>query len=260
MVELITKIKDRIQRRRVESRLPKIKKEVIASRLRTNIDAIFITGSRETSEKGSLCLQSVSDTLIAGNTVMKKIIRNSGSILCGLMAISAALAVCGMAGIAAQYTFNLSITALLFALSIFTLVYSRVYTSMSWAMLSLSSFCISIMLLIEFLRGGGHWLPVVNGRMWCMESLFFTAIGAAVFYFSEWRKTGLTRLRKTALASFGLSVPVVSALYLCGAPLWLPYLALYAALGVLLYGYRVPLFWNHYRKNGVNNIIEDAVR
>lgn len=191
---------------------------------------------------------------------MRKILfRNSSYVLCTLVAISLSLAVCGMAGIAPHYTFNLSITALLFSLSIFVFIYSCVYMSLFWTMISVSSFCMSIMLLIDFLRGGGHWLPVFNGRLWCAESIFFMTIGAVVFYFSAWRKSGLTRMRKITLATFGLSILVVSALYLCGAPLWLSYLALYAGFGVLLYGYRVPLFWGHYKKMGVNNIIEDVI-
>lgn len=66
-------------------------------------------------------------------------------------------------------------------------------------------------------------------------------------------------MRKITLATFGIIILAVSALYLCGGPLWLSYLALYAGFGVLIYGYRVPLFWDHYKSIGVNNISEDAV-
>lgn len=190
---------------------------------------------------------------------MNRIFRYSGYIICSLIVISAAFAVCGMAGIATHYTFNLSLLALLFSLSIFIFVYSGVYMSLFWILISISSFGVSLIMMIDFLRGGGHWLPVFNGRMWCIESIFFMTTGAVVFYFSAWRKSGLTRMRKITLATFGLSILAVSALYLCGAPLWLPYLVLYAGFGILLYGFRVPLFWSHYKKMGMNNFIEDAV-
>ena len=190
---------------------------------------------------------------------MKKIIRNTGYILCSLLVISVTLAICGMAGVATHYTFNLSITALMFSLSIFLFVYSGVYMSMFWTMISFSWFCLSFIMMIDFLRGGGHWLPVFNGRIWCLDTIFFMTTGSVVFYFSAWRKSGLTRMRKITLATFGIIILAVSALYLCGGPLWLSYLALYAGFGVLIYGYRVPLFWDHYKSIGVNNISEDAV-
>lgn len=190
---------------------------------------------------------------------MNRLLRHSGFIICSLMVISSALAVCGMTGTTTHYTFNLSLLALLFSLSIFIFVYSGVYKSLLWTIISFVSFVFSIMLLIDFLRGGGHWFPVFDGRLWCFESIVFMAVGAIAFFFSEWRKSGLTRMRKITLALFGLTIPIVSALYLCGAPLWLPYLVLYAGFGVLVYGFRVPLFWSHYKKMGVNNFIEDAV-
>lgn len=187
----------------------------------------------------------------------KTIFTNQGYFILGICLISVIVAGLGLTGIFGHGALFFSAWALTLTLPIFLFFYSALYWSPVWILTSVSMLIFMFMMLIDWLRGGSYWLPVMSGKSLCYSALMYIVIGTAVFYFTGWKNERLTPARKKALVIIALTYPVASALYLCGAPLWLSFLTLFIGFGYLFYGFRVMLFWNVFRKKGVKFVFDD---
>ena len=191
-------------------------------------------------------------------TIVKNYFARIGYFVLGIYLISAILAILGLTGISGYESLFISAWALTLALSIFLFLYSALYQSFEWALASISMFIGLCIMLIDRLEGGGHLLPVMNGKMLCYSALLFILPGTVVFYFTNWKKDKmLTAARKKALIVIALTYPIASAIYLCGAPLWASFLTLFIGFGYLFYRFRVMLFWKHFKKRGVKSAYDD---
>lgn len=189
--------------------------------------------------------------------ISKLYFANQGYFILGICLLSLILAILGLTGISGHETLFFSAWVLTFTLPVFLFFNSVLYRSPVWTLTSISMLMFLCLMLTDHLRGGGYWLPVMNGRMLCYSSLIYSLAGVAVFYFTDWKKERLTAERKKSLIVISLTYPIASAIYLCGAPLWVSFITLFSGYGYLFYGFRVMLFWDAFRGKGVNAIYDD---
>lgn len=154
----------------------------------------------------------------------KLFVANPGYGILGLYLSSLLLAVLGLIGYEHEALF-FSAWALTLTLPIFLFLYSAVYRSPLWTLTSITMFIFMSIMFVDRLRGGGYWLPVMDGRLLCYLSLIYILAGAVLFYLTDWHKW-LTIARKKALIVIAVTYPIACAIYLLGFPLWVSFLTL----------------------------------
>ena len=191
--------------------------------------------------------------------IIKLFFTNQGYLILGLYLTSVLLAVLGLIGYEHEALF-FSAWALTLTLPIFLFWYSALYRSPLITLASISMFIFMSIMLVDRLRGGGYWLPVMDGELLCYSSLIYSLVGAAIFCFTDWRHTKrLSVARKISLVVMALTYPIACAIYLCGAPLVVSFLILFFGFGYLLFAFRVMLFGNIFRRKGIILSIYDDI-
>lgn len=188
--------------------------------------------------------------------IIKLFFTNQGYLILGLYLTSVMLAVLGLIGYEHEALF-FSAWALTLTLPIFLFLYSALYRSPLMTLASISMFIFMSIMLVDRLRGGGYWLPVMDGELLCYLSLIYSLLGAAIFCFTDWRHTKrLSVAKKKALIVIAVTYPSACAIYLWGAPVVVSFLILFFGFGYLLFAFRVMLFWSNFRNRGIS-IYED---
>ena len=177
---------------------------------------------------------------------LKLILRNLGTLAVGALLLSAGFATAAQMGYHPGICNFLAIWFVILSLAIMMFRLSFALQSPVWALLS--SFAMLFITVLLVSRIAGHLTGTIlcptmyYGTGLCANALLWSGIGAAIFYFTDWKKGKLGPEQKNSLLTAIFAVPVVAAIYLSGAPLAVAYVVLYAAIFSVIILMRKTLF------------------